>query len=764
MRARQVALAATLLGAFVFFAAWLHGVYPIQYWLFFRYAAYWLMALLWLGSCQIGGYALLGWMFRHSLPKLEQATLGLAAGVLGFALAIFGIGLVGGLNVVTFFALPLAFALLGWRTSGRTFLELVRATCSRRLTLEGWQVPMLVLSTFGLGIAYFQILSPETFSFDVRWYHMPIAQRYALSGRVGRFDEGFWPAAFPHLLSYIYAWAFLAPRSILFDRVELCAHIEFVLFLATLSQIPVLVRRLVPRARVGWSWVVLLLFPGLYVYDLNLHAGADRVAGFWALPIALALLRAWRRFDPLHAALFALFTGGALLTKYTAVSLAVPASLAILARGLYLALVVRSSGAWKSLGTLLACGLAITAPHWLKNLIWYGDPIYPMLHAYFPSRPWAPEALARLSILEATARPGSLDLPGLFEAARAMFTFSFIPNNWEFLYGQWPVFGSLFTLSMPCLPFVRGASRVAWLYLLSLGAVFIWYLLSHYDRYLVAVVPWMAAATAACFVLIAREGQLGRIGLASLTALQVVWSGDIPFLRGHNQIGDSPIRHVAYFLASSFERRPRRLDLYQPLSTIARALPADATVLAHDHITILGLDRNWVTDLHQLEFNYARLGSPSAIHEKLVGLGVTHLVWPTSSIERDSLAEDLAFHNYAYNYTVERQRVADQWVARLASAAPSVATRDYDVAHYGCRNPYGTGWFQLSQLQLPVVKPGTPPSPIEPLDPRAPTPDDADFVVIDQACHANRQVGPSFVLAATRGRNSLYVRSPPRSG
>jgi hypothetical protein len=761
-RARNVGLGATLLSLSIFFALWLHNIYPLQNWLFFRFAAYWIGALFWVGSCQIAGYAMLGWMFQHRLPKVEQATLGLAMGVLAFGLAVFAIGLVGGLGTLTFFALPLGFAVLGWRVSARAFTKLVRRNYRRQLSLTAWQIPVLGLSVLALGVAYFQILSPEAFSFDVRWYHMPIAQRYALTGHVARFEEGFWPAAFPHLLSYIYAWAFLSPRSILFDHVELCAHIEFVLFLATLCQIPVLVRRMVPRARVGLTWVMLLLFPGLYVYDLNLHAGADRVAGFWALPIALALLRSWRRPDPLHAGLLALLVGGALLTKYTAVSIALPACVAFLARCVGVAVRNRSSAAWRSAGTFIGCGLVITAPHWLKNLIWYGDPIYPMLHAYFPSRPWAPEAASRLTILEGTGRPGSLDLHGLLQAAQAMFTFSFIPNNFEFLYGNWPVFGSLFTLSLPLLPFTRGAARVAWLYLLAMGAVFLWYMLSHYDRYLVAVVPWMAAATAACFILVAREGWVARLGLLCLAALQLVWGGTIPFLRGHNQLGDSPIRQVSLFMASGFEHPPRRLDLYQPLSTISRLLPKDATVLAHDHIMILGLDRNWVTDLHQLAFNYARLGSPAAIHEKLVQLGVTHLVWQAWSINRDSLAEDLAFFNYAYNYTVEQTRVGDEWVARLPALPPSASTRDYDVAHYGCGNPYGSGWFHLSQLTLPVVNSGKAPAPIRRLTERARELDGADFVVIDTACHKDRDLGSSFKLASTRDQSRLYLRSPPR--
>ncbi len=40
-----------------------------------------------------------------------------------------------------------------------------------------------------------------------------------------------------------------------------------------------------------FSWVVLLLFPGVYLYDSNLHGGADHFAAFFALPIGLAAQR-----------------------------------------------------------------------------------------------------------------------------------------------------------------------------------------------------------------------------------------------------------------------------------------------------------------------------------------------------------------------------------------------------------------------------------------------------------------------------------------
>ncbi len=706
-RARGFFLVAVLAAGLVYFGVKVDGVYPVKDWLFLRYAAYWVVSLAWLASCLLAGYALCGVLVRGALPKLEQLTLGLALGVLCFGLGVFFVGLAHGLSVLTFFLLPAVFALFGYRRSGKELLHFARRTLRSEWRVPAWQVPVLVLAVLALGIVYFTILSPEVVSFDVRWYHMPIAQRYALSGAVSRFEEGFWPVAFPHLWSYVYAWAFLAPKTLLFDRVELCAHLEFVLFLAMLAQVPVLVRRLAPGRYVGITWVTLLMFPGLYVYDLNLHSGADRVTGFFAIPIALTFFRAWRRFTPLNAALFSVFIAAATLTKYTALSIVLPPAFALLARGLWLTLRRRTKTEGIALAALVTLPLILTAPHWLKNWVWYGDPIYPMLHRFFPSHPWAPEAAARLSILEATGRPGSVNAEGLFAAAKATLTFSFEPNNWEFLYGNWPVFGSLFTLTLPCLLFVKGAARVAWLYALGMAAVFVWYLLTHYDRYLVAAVPLMAGATATTFVLVARSGYKPRIALALLGGLQVVWAGDTPFIRTHNLLHDSPIRVVALFLASAFERQENRLDIYEPLSTIGRALPPDATVLAHDNIMILGLDRNWVTDLHQLKFNYARLASPARINDQLRRLGVTDLVWPPYSIGRDSVGEDLAFYNYAYRATEERRIVAGQWVARVPEPRPSETRTEFERRLLRLRSALPHGLVQALAAHLARRRSGT---------------------------------------------------------
>jgi hypothetical protein len=333
-----------------------------------------------------------------------------------------------------------------------------------------------------------------------------------------------------HFSRLIDTWAFLAPIVLLFDRLELCAHIEFVLFLATLAQIPILVRRLVPGARVGASWAAIFLFPQIYLYDSNLSADADHVAAFFAIPIALAFLRAWHDFRARNVLFFSIFISAAALTKYTAVSIVLPPSLALLGRGLWLSLRQRRSASWHALVVLVIAPTLFTATHWLRNWIWFGDPIFPLLANVFPAHPWNPDAGLQIKALEKIMLHAPRNGEGLWQALASTVTFSFVVHDWYVLHRDVPIFGSVFTLTLPCLLFVRGAWRIAWLYALALCGVFVWYLLILQERYLQAVLPWMACATAACLIRIWESGWVARLALAPLIGLQLVWGGTFPFL------------------------------------------------------------------------------------------------------------------------------------------------------------------------------------------------------------------------------------------
>src|SRR5262249_44518460 len=140
------------------------------------------------------------------------------------------------------------------KTAGlRSLLRFLRACRAVRRTRPP---SLLVVGAWlfglgGLGVIYFSILAPENAAFYSRWDHIALAPPSLALGALGRSPAGWYQASLPHLASFVYVWAFMIPYGQLFDKVELCAHLEFTIFVWTLACIPVLVRWLVASAERG---------------------------------------------------------------------------------------------------------------------------------------------------------------------------------------------------------------------------------------------------------------------------------------------------------------------------------------------------------------------------------------------------------------------------------------------------------------------------------------------------------------------------------
>ncbi len=215
---------------------------------------------------------------------------------------------------------------------------------------------------------------------------------------------------------------------------------EFMLFLATLASVPPVVRWLLGGRRVPLAWAALFLFPGIFVYDSTLSLGADHVLAFWAGPVLLAARRAFVRLDRRDAALFGTMAAGAALTKYQAIFLLAGPAIALAARGV--AMAARERAVRRALlgsGVALLVFVGVTSIHWLKNTVWYGDPLYPLLHGWFGGRPWNP-----LVDLAATMQPAGWSPTGTFpsrvlQTVRGVASFAFVPHDWPNFHGDWPV-------------------------------------------------------------------------------------------------------------------------------------------------------------------------------------------------------------------------------------------------------------------------------------------------------------------------------------
>jgi hypothetical protein len=776
--ARLALLVLALASALVYFLTVVHDHYPIQHWLFWVYAKLWGWCALFGLACLGAGHALVTAILPN-IPLRERVVLALPTGCLAFFAAMFAGGLLGLYGATFAVGLPLIFVAAGSPSALRMGRRLWRHRAllrpDRIWRPRWWTYPAVVYGLGALGLVYFAILSPRNIAFDAHFYHLAIAQDYAVAGAITRSQIGWTPAALPHLASVLYTWCFLLPGFDFFQRITCAAHLEFVVFIWTLLGIPVLVRWLVPKSRVGASWVVLFLFPGILLYDSSLSVAADHVAALWAVPIFLTLRRAWRELCPRATILFAVMLSGALLTKYQGFYLMVFPVIALVGRAAWLGARPRGSPRWRplvGLATAGGAGLVLTAPHWLKNWVWYGDPLFPLLHRHFEPTAWAPEA-GRIFEEWSTHQTKDWVVSGslwarLTEALKAQVSFSFEPHDWPKFHGEVPVFGSLFTLSLFALPFLRGTRRTWSLVAATQIGLFVWFWTLPQDRYLQILLPWMAAATAAAIALVWRTHVGAKTLMAALVGAQAVWGGDIHFIPGHAMTRKSPAVTSAELLAQGHKKNyDGRFALDEGLFQVGAELPADARVLLHEENRRLGLWRPVESDITgwQLALRYDTLESPAALHQRLRELGITHILTrPDKSRNYDTLGSDLRWFDYVKTSAELVKRYGTFTLYRLPTDAPRAARNDV-VAYLGCGKYYGRGLHRLRDLTRNEKAPAT--ARLEPFR-AAPSEGskiatiaaEADYLVVTPSCKpaVPRSVLADFVEVANRGREQLYVR------
>lgn len=789
-RAQQILLPLWLVAAIVIFAAVVHPHYPIERWLFWRYAGYWLACAVWATSCLGLGHAVLRRLVGLRLPLLQHLAVAFPLGILGFELLMFAAGMLGLFRTATFFGLPLAvLALTGPRlvADGRRWFAHLRAHQRRLPKLAPWKLLLPLFGAAALALLYFTILSPDNVQFDARWKHLAIAEDWVAAGEARRFDEGWVFSTRSHFHSYIYAWGWLHPSGVLFDRIELCQHLEFTIFLlVTLIAIPAMVRALIPGADPRLVWAARFLFPGIFLYDSNLSGGIDHIQAMYCAPFLILLLRARRDLDWRWLALLGAVIAGCLMGKETGTLIMAPLAVALVAARAGQFAVRAARGrlaphlrhAWW-LGPLAAtlAVVVVSAPHWVTNMVRHGDPFYPILHEHFDSRPWTPDATGLYnSYIDVQMWRPERSLAGVRETLGALVDFSFVPNDWKRFHGVMPVFGSLMTLLIPCLLFLRGTRRiwlvVAWVH----AGVFAWYWTHHQDRYLQAILPWMTVVTAATMVLLWRQSRAPtRAALCGLVALQIVWGGDVAFIPTNPMVG-TPIKKSAELLGLGYKRKyDERLKTQGVWSELGDALPDGARVLLHDNHQHLGVRVTSVSDWPTWQFgiSYGLLDSPRDVWQLLRDMGVTHVFWPTGkSVAFDSVASDLMFYNFAMRHTQHHRRFSGNTLGVMPDEPPPGPDEfDDRTLVLGCgKGGYRSGLYRVGQLQTKELDPSSvvDPDPVRavPDQPARPELDkllaEPAFVALDPACHEKDKaaVRRSFELAITRTRLSKAVNVP----
>lgn len=681
-------------------------------------------------------------------PRDGAWPLAFASGSIVFAASVGLFGWLGLLAFPFFWVLPLTMTLVGL-PSLRDAVEETRVRWANEPAFSAVEVVALLFGGACLGLLLLQVIAPDNVNYDAMWYHLRSAERYGMAGAISRTPEGDVLLSLPSATSWLYTWAFLSPGTSIDDRVVLALHLELAAFIGTLSFLPSLVRMLVPgrqRRATRVAWIALFFFPSVFVYDTGLMGGADHVVALWAAASVLGWMQARERDDAGSWALLGVQLAG-LSAKYSSMYLLVPLVPLIVVDALWRKRALKTALP----GLLIAAGVAllVTVPYWLRNWVWYHNPIYPAAAWLFTNTPW---------IQDAQAQQAYYSLSNVFTAAvgtpsyrleaslNALYDYQSKPYGWQDMMGDQPVMGSGYLLSLAVLPFLPERRRLLGLAVLVNLGIIVWFNThQHHMRYLTVLTPLMAAGMAATALSLWELGWPARVAVLGTTGLLLSAYGDVPFRQTHRiWRKNSPVENAADFIAKHGPPGGR-LKMW---AAVGAALPPAAKPLVHGFETHLGLPRTTMTDGVGLQFGieYGRWGSVPEVWRHLREMGVTHLIWSTDVEQPDSIAGEALFRALARS-TVTQQIVQGFHVGELPEFTPP-ADPGTHILYVGCSEHWRTGIYPLSTLVEPLPplwNPWPVLSPIEPVpnqtwasaaeDPRV------GWVAMEDACKLPAPVG-----------------------
>jgi hypothetical protein len=700
---RIAALAVIAVSGVWIYAGYVDTTYPIRHWLawpLLTLCGY--TALLNLAYFSLGNLILRRFLGERELPLLESNVTSAALGVFAFTMLMYVAGAFGWYGPTFSILLPVAMIAVGavdlrelWQQHRSAAIEPVAPT-----------LPTLLLWAFGAfltGILYLGLLTPDSLNYDATWSHLTVAQDYAREGRIVPFPADY-NKNVPQLASILHTWDFSVPGlSHPALRWMLVLHQEFALLLWTLAGVSAAVRRM-SGARAGGAWAAFYLFPMIFVYDHNLGGAADHVAAFFTLPAMMAIVRlqeqlSWRRAAPLAA-----FMASGLLTKYQSTFWVVPMLAYVGIHLLWKAWSAYRVGALRSalpgilqVGLVLALGVPLlTAPHFLKNWLFFRNPAYPFLQQVFTStQPTVKDAafLFTHTFTDLNWVPKGTLFEKLKESVGLVLTFSFEPH-YSFTK-NFPAFGSLFTLLLPAMLLVpRRAAKLPYV-VVSLGALFLWGYVFHIDRNLQIFSPILIACTVAILHEVWRLGWAGRLAIAPVVIFQLIWGGDAYFYSSRDRIR-SAIDLISSGYAGNAERR---FDGFRSTyTTLGKAMPKDATLLFHSAHPTLGIDRRVYFDWAGFQglISYDRVRNQRDMYDLYKKLGITHILYIRGQMPAASIQEEITFQRLTEWMGAPIENVGGHHLWEIP-ASPPPAEPAYRVLTLGLYG-YGTGIFPIEQL------------------------------------------------------------------
>jgi hypothetical protein len=684
------------------YAGYVDKIYPIDDWLAWPMLELYGYVLLSNFAWFCAGNWLLGRLGIRDLPLLETVVLSGALGTVIFTELMYVAGALQLFRPTFAIILPLSLIALGAR-------ELLRF--ARRYRQEAAHQPAtstVALLLWAVGgaltfIIYLGVLSPDAVNYDATWCHLTIAQDYAREGRIVPFP-GDYSKNVPHLTSLLHTWGFLVPglkQPAL--RWMLALHQEFAVFLWTLAGVAATVRSMLGGERVGGSWVAFYLFPIIFVYDNNLGGAADHVAASFALPGLLAANRLLERLTWQRALAMATCMAGGLLTKYQSAYWILPLLLVVGVKLVWATwLELRKTGTPEGRRRLrrvwltLVLGLPLLAsPHFIKNWIFYRDPVYPLAQQAFPGvHPTVENGVFLFNQIFTDLNwvPKGTLTNKLSHALELTLKFSFEPH-YSFTKNV-PAFGALFTLLLPALLFIRRRRPKLLGAFVGMTTLFIWGYTFNVDRNLQVFMPILVATTAAILVEVWRLGWFSRIAIAPVVLFQLLWGGDAIFYSSQDRM-----RQAFDLISTGYAGSAKtRFDHFRSAFVAAgKALPPDATVMLHTSHISLGIDRRLVLDWSGFQglIGYSRLHNTRELFDMYKRIGLTHIINPAER-PAASIQEEVLFQSLLPELDGPLPNTSGFRIYHLPDRAPA-ADHPYRVLTLGLYG-YGSGVFPIERL------------------------------------------------------------------
>ncbi|MDF1525553.1 MAG: glycosyltransferase family 39 protein [bacterium] len=417
---------------------------------------------------------------REMRPAL---VIGLGLGAL--SLEIFLLGLAGFYNTQAITALVLAVLVAVAPVLRKDIVRILPGvTPGVQKFGPGTRIPLILISIAGLVNLLFTLVPPVFF--DAMTYHLELPSRYLLEGKVFHVSENLY-SGYPQIAEILFG------AGMALDGLDLAGMISMTFLLLTILLLWEWGKERFGEAGTAWGIALLVLTPPLMVIAGFFEN--DWAAAFFTLATLAILAEGDRR--PASMVLAGCMAGLATGCKYNALAFALAAPLA--------------AGIWDDLrekrglhsvpwGIFLLSALVVVSPWYLKNLLFTGDPLYPLLAGFAGKVPG-------LKILAADTHYHTISIKDIWTWALVPYFAVFKPWSLQFpmSIGRLPV---VLLLTLPWLKGSRTGNRFlgTWALLFFVA----WYFSFRSGRFLI---PLLAVA----FLYMGT-------GFARVLAVDSIWS------------------------------------------------------------------------------------------------------------------------------------------------------------------------------------------------------------------------------------------------